>query len=736
MCAWLINRACVILNLMKYSLRSFILFSLLLLLLWSALEYGGRYLHIQVLVQVIAGGLLLLVVLEQVRNPDANTLQTYPLLFPSCLWFGSLALAWVFSVNRLASLEELLRYLMYLIIPAVLFLTINKNDILEKMSWGLVGTASLVCAIGWINLGGGSLSSTFHRTNDLAGYLLIVVPLAFQQLILAKNLFQRLVLGGAAVLILISLIVTQSRSSWAACLLSLVLLGYFHRQKLNSALVRRSGVALLLLTAAGLAFKWQSLAPRLQSLISLSILQENATAWRLELLRGAWRIFKDYPVTGSGPNTFSTVFSAYLSQPGYFSINPHNYYLQLLAETGILGLICFLVLMVVLFQRIYKNNNPLMGGVLAALLASLIHTGFDIDWSVTAIPIAFFYVAGLGLAKEGSSERVGSKSSAQRFVLQAGLSLVSLSLLILPALNYFSAQAYAQAAESLSQQEGAQARQQILKARQLAPWPSGRHHALWAELEFKEKNYDVGLFAIFKALELDRYNTEYFTTAIDLLKALKKNTEVASLMEKRITLTPYRHPSYYTEWGDFDFQQKKLSAAQKHYSLGMQAFPVLSLSRYERYTPSHRYELFRLYQHASQLAQILKQKQTSQQFHKQAQAIMLSGSPDMFVQSGLSTPVAAIQNYWYYLGRKQQALSEHPEVKIPSPPKNFEFDSAKIEFLDAERSIFSAELLYSLPVRKKGESQWVKIFLHDELQGLPEGWRIIRRLPVSAKPTP
>ena len=118
--------------LMQYSFRTLILILIGLLLFWSVMDYGGRYLHVQALAQVISGGILLLLVLEQIRHPRLRWMNNYPVFLPACFWFVAWALAWVFSVNRLASLEELLRLLMYLSLPAVLFVMIKQHVLLEK----------------------------------------------------------------------------------------------------------------------------------------------------------------------------------------------------------------------------------------------------------------------------------------------------------------------------------------------------------------------------------------------------------------------------------------------------------------------------------------------------------------------------------------------------------------------------------------------------------------------------
>ncbi|PIQ24435.1 hypothetical protein COW36_24605 [bacterium (Candidatus Blackallbacteria) CG17_big_fil_post_rev_8_21_14_2_50_48_46] len=708
---------------------------LILLLFWSALEYGGRYLYGQTLAQTLTGGMVLLFVLHQIRTQTAQ--NRYPLILVTGLWFGALVLAWIFSINRLASLEELLRYLMYLLLPLLLFFNLKSQRMLNSLSLALVFAALTICAIGWLNSSGqdSKLTSTFNRTNDLAGYLIIVIPLALHLTLTLAKTKSRLFLGAISAILTSSLIVTQSRSSWLACLVSLLILAYFHRDKFKRPETPWLGGVMLLLILGGTALKWDHLAPRIQTLLSLSILQENATAWRLALLKGAWQIFLDFPILGTGPNTFSLIYPSYQNQLGYYSINPHNYYLQILAETGFFGFLAALLYIVYLMRTIKKTGNPLMPGVIAGLSASLFHTGFDIDWSVSAIPIIFFFLAGLGLAKpqeENDENFIPSpKAPASKILFQSLGLFAGLALMILPTMNQSSANAFAEAASAHEQNDKQKAQAALEKAIRLAPWPSGRHHALAAQIELEKKNYSKGLALIVKAMELDRYNTEYMKIAADLLIILGKNQEAETLLNKRIQTAPFHHPSYYSDLGDFLWQNKKPEQAYQWYIKGSQIFTDQKLKRYEHYTPSHRFQLFMLYQRLAQLSLFLKKTKEGETFASQAQDLLKNAGADMFVTSGLNNPIQAINHYWKNLRNDSIKLSLRPEIDIPAPGTDIEIKPQEILFLEAKRNIFSASLVYTLPIRPKGKQNWSLLYLHDDLQGTSDGWKIVNRMVLS-----
>ncbi|PKL76206.1 MAG: hypothetical protein CVV27_11440, partial [Candidatus Melainabacteria bacterium HGW-Melainabacteria-1] len=371
----------------RYTLFFFV--GLFFLLLWSAWDYGGRYLHVQAIAQVLSAGLVLMFALQLLRRGNMDPLMDYPLLRPGLLWLLALGLSWIFSVNRLASLEEIWRWVMYLLLALGVYGWLRLQARPEQgVAVLLSGTLLTGLVIVGIGLGMPSaesgLSSTFYRTNDLAGYLLLLVPLALHLLFVSSKLPWRLLSGLSFICLATALILTNSRSSWVAGLLACGLVLLLNRSLLRSKALRWSLLGSLALLLGGLVLNWSLVAQRLQTLTSLQIFAENATAWRLELLKGTWRMFEANPLLGTGPNTFATAFTAFQHQPGYYSINPHNFYLQTLAETGAIGFVALSVWLWAIGRHLMRCPNRYSSGVLAGLFASLMHIAFDIDWSISA----------------------------------------------------------------------------------------------------------------------------------------------------------------------------------------------------------------------------------------------------------------------------------------------------------------------------------------------------------------
>jgi O-antigen ligase len=113
------------------------------------------------------------------------------------------------------------------------------------------------------------------------------------------------------------------------------------------------------------------------------------TLSRPSLWRAAFEMFKQRPLLGHGPGNFRLVHGRYLALPDWDTrVNANNLYLELLTGVGLVGLITFATLMaVVIFTPITPLRKPLSGpaapwisGVVAALLAFLLHGLFDHSW--------------------------------------------------------------------------------------------------------------------------------------------------------------------------------------------------------------------------------------------------------------------------------------------------------------------------------------------------------------------
>ncbi len=122
---------------------------------------------------------------------------------------------------------------------------------------------------------------------------------------------------------------------------------------------------------------------------------------RANLWGEAFRIIKDYPLTGCGLNNYSIVARNYKSFEGGV-IYPHNSFLQKTAEIGILGLLAFLFVLFRFFKigimHLNKKRNYLVLGLLGGILAFLVHAFFDTHLYSLQLVVLFWFMLGLTIA--------------------------------------------------------------------------------------------------------------------------------------------------------------------------------------------------------------------------------------------------------------------------------------------------------------------------------------------------
>ena len=125
--------------------------------------------------------------------------------------------------------------------------------------------------------------------------------------------------------------------------------------------------------------------------------------------RTAYKIFKDKPILGQGPKMFRVLCKdkKYATGGSPCASHPHNFYVQLLAETGILGfLFLFSALSYVLYVTfrqfksiIYKQKRPLtdyqvclLAGILISVWPFSPNGNFFSNWLmiVYSLPIGFY----------------------------------------------------------------------------------------------------------------------------------------------------------------------------------------------------------------------------------------------------------------------------------------------------------------------------------------------------------
>ena len=244
------------------------------------------------------------------------------------------------------------------------------------------------------------LTASFAAANGFAGWLIVVIPIILMMLIdmqLIRSKIKKITLGGLVILLVICLGLTYSRGAWIGCVFGLGLIGYYlikllrYRDKTLLCL-------LMIICLVGISFILPlTMKERIKSLGDI-----KSNLYRLDLWRESLNIIEDFPILGSGLNTYTTIAHYYKIQ-NEGGIYPHNSFLQMAAETGILGLFCFLWIVVELFklgiQTLRRGKDILLLGILAGILGFLVQSFFDTNLYALQLAVLFWFMMGLAIAK-------------------------------------------------------------------------------------------------------------------------------------------------------------------------------------------------------------------------------------------------------------------------------------------------------------------------------------------------
>lgn len=246
----------------------------------------------------------------------------------------------------------------------------------------------------------------YVNRNHFAGFAELVFPLALVPLVLGRVRRERLAIVALfAVMPIVALFLSASRGGIVSFCVQLALLTYLllRRRGLGKHVLSVAAVllaALLMVTWLGVG----QILGRFSSFQSLEVTEGKRAAMR----RGAWHIFLDHPLAGTGLGTFQIVYPPYETLYDAKIVNhAHNDYLETLAETGVLGGLCcawFLVaLLLKSLSRFRENGFSFVGALqlsgIVACAGFLVHGLVDFNFHIPSNLWLFLLMAHLATAE-------------------------------------------------------------------------------------------------------------------------------------------------------------------------------------------------------------------------------------------------------------------------------------------------------------------------------------------------
>ncbi len=293
---------------------------------------------------------------------------------------GLLLIWYILTLSRCVNIFEGFRSIFILILFITLYISLENliaRDIylIDYFMKGVVIITVIISIYGLLQVAGidfvkwdikNSPLSTLGRRNFAAEYLVMVIPYVYYFIFKEKRNWLLYIL---LLLFILHLIFTFTRASYisffVSCILFFILTG--RRVSINRKVI----IFLCILFFSRIAFSDISTFER-------GTIKSRFLIWNVTL-----KMIKENPLMGVGPGNFVITYPYYakgetkaLKGPSLLVDSVHNDYLEVCAETGVVGLLLFLYLLFsffrvsfVLYRGMEGKERVLIAGIISSVVA-------------------------------------------------------------------------------------------------------------------------------------------------------------------------------------------------------------------------------------------------------------------------------------------------------------------------------------------------------------------------------
>ncbi len=397
-------------NIMKKISSKFILYGLPLFYFLVAVSfYLGTYDSAQIKITIVQIGGVALICSWLIYKLESdffhNLKKNIIVILPILLFLMSGIISYLHSPYPLASLNELLRRIIYCFLAIIIIDCFDDKKSLKRVVNFLIFATYIACIYAviqfldtrffpapptkgldpfiWRWAFGNRIFSTFGNPNFFGDFLVVMSPIVLA-LFFKKKSFHLLLLW---LLITFSTIFSYSKGAWIGFGVGIIVFTFlFIGFILNIS--RRKKVILILVMAlftvsvvtGGILFQLKK--------------RPDSSSFRVFTWLSCWEMINTNPVLGTGIGTFYLTYPSYRRPQIFFiegmhnteSDHPENEYLEVFYDEGVTGLSIFLLLLLMVLTIGFKNlayfrrNNTnsstlsyLQLGFVSAILAQLAH---------------------------------------------------------------------------------------------------------------------------------------------------------------------------------------------------------------------------------------------------------------------------------------------------------------------------------------------------------------------------
>lgn len=540
---------------------------------------------------VLIGSLLLW------RQPGpAKTVASWPLRWVAAaitLWAG-LGLIW--SVNRFST-EMWLAYWALAVLVFILAANLNlqtKKRLLNGYLW-LAAAASAYGIYTYLTGSYDRLTSGFYWANPAAAYLLPAAVIGAWEWVRERRL--KILVPTATVLT--GFWLTDSRGAF-------LVLGLLTAIAMAAPAFRRKVLLAGSLAAAtfvlALGFNWlrshqfnqPSLAPG-SRFAEAAQGESSSVRDRLGYISSSLKIWLQYPAGGTGPGTFGTVHPQYQSKVTQASSDAHNFYIQTLAEQGLIGFMLLLWLVCLLLIGMWRGaaRQPEMAAAGVAAVGLGLHFGLDIDARYPALIVLLAALTG------AVYQPLLRRTVDYR---RAGIMPVLLTVLLIVSLSAYQSSVWAAkgAAAQQSRDYEAAAAEYEKAHGNLVYDPDyltaeGINYYTLASVTGGSKSYEsLALDRAERAIKSDPRDSQHYFLKARVERLGGRLAAAESDYRQALKLDRFNHPQYYADLASLQLQLGRENDAAGTATQGISLYPqkVIDNRSYDRQVPGAVSQLY------------------------------------------------------------------------------------------------------------------------------------------------
>lgn len=325
------------------------------------------------------------------------------LIFAIIIFLFSVLLSSIFAHDLLISLNRLWTYF-YRFFPfflATIFIR-DKQQVRAIITLMVISILIAdVYALGQGIQGNYRASAFSSHPMAFAGYLIQMIPL-----MLVLGVEDSSISNETKTFMLIALlfsfaalILNGTRGAWIAIVIVLPIFGFMSKNNRKVIIILLTSLALF----TAVAINNPAIYNRVLTIVDM---QYQSNSERLLLWSSAWHMFKDHPLTGVGAENFAEQYHNIYISPHAKERDlghAHNNYLQILAETGIIGFASFAYLfgyiLFTSYQR-YMLGSKWAFAVFLVTISLLVQGLTEFNFGNSGVIKMYWFTLGLLFVKE------------------------------------------------------------------------------------------------------------------------------------------------------------------------------------------------------------------------------------------------------------------------------------------------------------------------------------------------